>query len=163
MSAQFRSAVLFVRDMAASRHFYEHLLCQKVDMNFGVNVGYVGGLSLWDVQAAAEVVFHRAPDGGTALGRDNLEIYFETEDLEAMLQLLTTAGVKLVHPIVEHPWAQRALRAYDPDGHIVELGEPMQATVRRLAAGGLSKEEIQGRTYMPLPAIEQMLAGEATG
>jgi hypothetical protein len=124
-----------------------------------VNVGYVGGLSLWDVQAASDVIFHRAPDTNTPLGRDNLEIYFETEDLDAALQMLMAAGVKLVHPIVEHPWAQRGLRACDPDGHIIELAEPMQVIIRRLATSGLSKEEIQGRTYMPLPAIEQMLAG----
>jgi catechol 2,3-dioxygenase-like lactoylglutathione lyase family enzyme len=159
MKTQFRSAVLFVKDMTASRRFYEALLGQQVEMDFGVNVGYVGGLALWDVQAVFDVVFHRAPDGDTRLGRNNLEVYFEVEDLDAMLQALMAAGVNLVHPIIEQPWAQRALRAYDPDGHIVELAEPMPIVVHRLVASGLSKEAIRERTAMPLPFIEQILGG----
>ena len=157
MYAQFRSAILFVKDMKASRHFYEQLLGQQVDMDFGVNVGYVGGLALWDVQAVYDVVYHRAPDGSTRLGRDNLEVYFEIEDLDAALQALTDAGVTLVHTIVEQPWAQRVLRAYDPDGHIVELAEPMPVVVHRLAGGGLSAPAIRERTAMPIAYIEQTL------
>ncbi|MBN1679538.1 MAG: VOC family protein [Anaerolineae bacterium] len=162
MNAQFRSAVLFVKDITASRRFYEQLLGQQVEMDFGVNVGYVGGLALWDVQAAFEVVFHRAPEGDARLGRENLEIYFEIEDLDAALQSLMAEEVNLVHPIVEQPWAQRVLRAYDPDGHIIELAEPMETVIHRLAASGLSKEAIHERTYMPIPFIEQTLAGETT-
>jgi catechol 2,3-dioxygenase-like lactoylglutathione lyase family enzyme len=160
MNAQFRSAILFVKDMAASRHFYEQMLGQQVDMDFGVNVGYVGGLALWDVQAVFEVVFHRSPDGDARLGHDNLEIYFEIEDLDAAQKFLMAEGVNLVHPIVEQPWAQRVLRVYDPDGHIIELAEPMPIVVRRLAASGLSKQAIRERTAMPTEFIEQTLAGE---
>ncbi len=161
MNAQFRSVVLFVKDMAASRRFYEQLLGQKVDLDFGVNVGYVGGLALWDIRAVSDVVFHHAPEGETRLGRDNLEVYFEIDDLEAAQKFFQAEGVALVHPLAEQPWGQRTLRVYDPDGHIVELGEPMQVTVRRLAASGLSKEAIQQRTGMPMPFVEQTLAGAA--
>ena len=160
MKAQFRSAVLFVKDMTASRHFYEQLLGQQVDQDFGVNVGYTDGLSLWDVQAVFEVVFHRAPESDVCLGRNNLEVYFETEDLDTALQCLTSEGVPLVHPFVEHPWAQRAFRVYDPDGHIVELAEPMPAVVQRLATHGLSADAISKHTGMTLLSIEQILAGE---
>jgi hypothetical protein len=54
------------------------------------------------------------------------------------------------------------LRAYDPDGHIVELAEPMPTVVRRLAAGGLSAEAIRERTGVPLSYVEQTLIREAT-
>lgn len=163
MNAQFRSAVLFVSDMAASRRFYEQLLGQQVDMDFGVNVGYVGGLALWDIRAVSEVVFHRALEGGARLGRENLEVYFEIEDLDSALQTLLAEGVSLVHPIVEQPWAQRVLRAYDPDGHLVELAEPMDRVVLRLAASGLNAEAIRERTFMPLPVIEHMLSNSTMG
>ncbi len=159
MNAQYRSAVLFVKDMAASRHFYEDLLGQKVDMDFGVNIGYVGGLSLWDVQAVFEVVFHRVPESNAPLGCKNLELYFEIDDLDAAQQALQAAGVSLVHPVVEQPWAARVLRVYDPDEHIVEISEPMPIVVRRLAANGLSSEAIRQRTALPLAYIEQALAG----
>ena len=161
MNARYCSAVLFVKDMAASRHFYEQLLGQQVDMDFGANVGYVGGLSLWEESSALDVMFHRKPEGEARLGRENLETYFEIEDLDAMLQALTADGVALVHPIIEQPWGQRALRAYDPDGHIVEVAEPMIVVLRRFVASGMDVEAIHARTWMPIPAIEQMLAGTA--
>lgn len=161
MNARYCSAVLFVKEMAASRRFYEELLGQQVDMDFGVNVGYVGGLSLWEQAAALDVMFHRQPEGDARLGRENLEVYFEIEDLDAALHVFTAEGVSLVHPIIEQPWGQRALRVYDPDGHIVEVSEPMPVVVRRFAAGGLSADAISVRTGMPLPVIEQILAGAA--
>jgi hypothetical protein len=67
--------------------------------------------------------------------------------------------VRLVHPITEQPWAARVLRAYDPDGHLVELAEPMDVVTRRLAADGQSTDAISKRTGMPVAAIEKMLAG----
>lgn len=158
MKAQFRSSVLFVKDMAASRHFYEQLLGQEVEMDLGVNVGYVGGLALWELQMAYHMVFQRPPEGD--LKRDCLEVYLEVDDLDAALQELTAAGIKFVHPIIEQPWAQRALRAYDPDGFVVEIGEPMPLVLRRLSASGMSAEAIAARTYMPLPVVESMLASE---
>ncbi|NLX09225.1 MAG: glyoxalase [Chloroflexi bacterium] len=158
MNAQYRSAVLFVKDMAASRRFYEQLLGQQVEMDFGPNVGYTCGLSLWEVRAACEVIFQREPDTDAPLGRSNLETYFEVDDLDAAQQTLTEAGVRLVHPVIEQPWAQRTLRACDPDGHIVELSEPIDRTVRRLAEGGMNAAAISQKTAMPLPVVEQILA-----
>lgn len=159
MQATFRSVVLFVGDMAASRRFYEGLLGLEVDMDFGVNVGYTCGLALWQVRAAHEAIHGHAPEDDTPLGRGNLEVYFEVDDLDAARRAVEAAGVPVVHPIVEQPWAQRVLRLYDPDGHIVELGEPMPAVVRRLAAEGLDAEGIRGRTFMPIEVIEHLLAG----
>jgi catechol 2,3-dioxygenase-like lactoylglutathione lyase family enzyme len=158
MHAHYCSAVLFVKEMAASRRFYEELLGRQVEMDFGVNVGYVGGLALWEHAAALDVMFHRKPEGEARLGRENLELYFEIDDLDAALQAFTAAGVSLVHPIIEQPWGQRALRVYDPDGHIVEVAERMPVVVHRLAASGMDAEAIRARTGMPLPVVEQMLA-----
>ena len=158
MNAQFCSAVLFVRDMMASRYFYEQLLGQQIDMDLGINVGYVGGLSLWELEAVYDVVFHHAPDADMPLGCKNMEIYFEVDDLAALQDILVNAGANLVHPIAEQPWAQRTLRVYDPDGHLVELAEPMEVVVYRLVADGLDKDAICDRTAMPMWAIEQILS-----
>lgn len=163
MGIQFRSAVLFVKDMAVSRRFYEDLLGQQVEMDFGPNVGYVGGFALWEVGHAFSVVYRREPEAGPALGRDNLEIYFEAAELESIQQRLSEAGVKEVHAIYEQPWGQRTLRVYDPDGHIVEIGEPMDVTVKRMAAQGMEKEAISAQTGMPLAIVEYMLAGVSAG
>lgn len=163
MTIKFCSSVLFVKDIAASRHFYEDLLGQQVDMDLGVNVGYVGGFAIWEIESAFSMIYHHAPEARERLGGDNLELYFETEALDAVQQRLSETGVKLVHEIYEQPWGQRALRVYDPDGHIVELGEPMPFVMKRMLDQGMDKEEISARTFMPLPVVEHMLAEISAG
>jgi hypothetical protein len=64
--------------------------------------------------------------------------------------------VAVVHPLREQPWGQRVLRVYDPDGHIVEVGEPMPAVIMRFLAEGLSPEAIAQRTAMPLDIVQQV-------
>ena len=159
MKAKFQSAVIFVREMAVSRRFYEDLLGQEVEMDFGPNVGYKAGFALWQADHAYSVMFDPAPDVGEKLGRDNLEIYFEVDDLDGLWAELMAAGTAMVHPIREQPWGQRVGRVYDPDGHIVEVAEPMPVTVRRLLDAGLTAEQVAARTAMPLPFIERVAAG----
>ncbi len=58
--------------------------------------------------------------------------------------------------MIEQPWGQRVLRVYDPDGAIVEVGEPMSCVIIRLFKAGLAEEEIVKRTFMPLEIIRQI-------
>lgn len=155
MAVHYRSAVIFVRDIPASRHFYEDLLGMQVETDFGANVGYAGGLAIWEVGSAYQFVHGRAVEDVPALGRDNLELYFETDDIDAVWERLSAAGVTVISPIREQPWGQRVLHIADPDGHLVEIGEPMQAVVRRLIGEGLTDEAISARTMLPVEAVRQ--------
>jgi hypothetical protein len=92
------------------------------------------------------------------LGRDNFELYFETGDLDTVLQRLMDVGVTLVHPLREQPWGQRVFRCFDPDGHIVEVGEPMPVVLSRYLSQGMSAEEAAERTSMPLDIVRQIAA-----
>jgi catechol 2,3-dioxygenase-like lactoylglutathione lyase family enzyme len=159
MNVTYQSSVIFVQDIAASRHFYEELLGQEVEMDFGPNVGFGGGFALWQVDHAFQMIYERAPYAAQRLGRQNYELYFETGDLEAASIRLSGAGVEFVHPLREQPWGQRAFRIYDPDGHIVELGEPMPAVIARLLGEGLSAGAVAERTGMPLEIVEQIAGG----
>ncbi len=155
----YQSAVIFCRDIAVSRRFYEDLLDQKVDMDFGLNIGFKGGFALWQVDHAFEMIHDRAPERSDPLGRQNLELYFETAELEAASARFSEAGVEYVHPPREQPWGQRAFRVYDPDGHIVEVGEPMPAVILRLLREGLSAEAVAEKTGMPIEVVRQTAAG----
>jgi catechol 2,3-dioxygenase-like lactoylglutathione lyase family enzyme len=159
MSINYQSAVIFVRDIAASRHFYEELLDQEVEMDFGPNVGFKGGFALWQLGHAFEMVYQHAPDQDEPLGRQNFELYFETADLEALATKLSEADVAFVHPVREQPWGQRVLRVHDPDGHIVELGEPMPAVIVRYLGEGMAPEAVAERTSMPLEIVKQIAGG----
>lgn len=47
MSIGFEASLILVEDIAVSRRFYEVLLGQKVISDFGLNVTFTGGLSIW--------------------------------------------------------------------------------------------------------------------
>jgi catechol 2,3-dioxygenase-like lactoylglutathione lyase family enzyme len=62
MGITYQSSVMFVQDIAASRRFYEDLLGQEVDMDFGPNVGFKGGFALWQVDHAFQMIYEHAPE-----------------------------------------------------------------------------------------------------
>ena len=85
-------------------------------------------------------------------------MYFEEEDLDSFLQKLKTIdSIEYVHGLKEQPWGQRVIRFYDPDMHIIEVGEPMESVVKRLLSEGLSVEETSKRTLMPEEFVRQFL------
>lgn len=156
MNVDFRSSVIFVRDVDASRQFYEELLGQTVLMDHGPNVGFAGGFTIWQVDHAFGIIFEREPDHLGQLGHENLELYFETEDVDAVWAVLSDASVQMVHPLREQPWGQRVFRCYDPDGHTVEIGEPMSSVIRRFLGQGLSASQVSERTSMPEELVRQI-------
>jgi len=64
-------------------------------------------------------------------------------------------SVKYVHGVIEQPWGQRAVRLYDPDLHIIEVGEPMESVARRFLGRGFSVEETAQRISMPEEFVRQ--------
>jgi hypothetical protein len=125
--------------------------------DYGPNVTFTGGLSLWQAERAGEIIFGKKPEAKARLGGNNLELYFEADDIDKAFVLVRDAGTEMIHPIHEEPWGQRTFRCYDPDGHIVEIGEPMPVAIRRLFRQGYKPEDIVARTGMPMEAILQAI------
>lgn len=154
---KFVSAVFFVKDIARSKAFYAGLLNQKVTMDFGRCVAFEGGLAIWQEEYAWEVVFGKKLPRAIPQKNIKTEVAFEIEDIDLLWRKLSAAGVNVAHPVREQPWGQRVARVYDPDGHLVEFGEPMWVVVCRLAVQELTPEEIALQTSMPLPIVKEIL------
>lgn len=164
---KFVGPLVVVDEIPPSRHFYEQLLGQKVKFDFGQNVTFEGDFSI-----------HLKPHFQSSLGdvtqypvtkkAHNGELYFETDEVEAIYQRLKQAAVDFIHVIQEQPWGQRVMRLYDPDGYIVEIGETMEAVVWRFHTQGLSIGQISEKSSMPREFVEQVIqkqgeAGRASG
>ena len=54
---------------------------------------------------------------------------------------------------------QRAVRFYDPDRHIVEVGENMATVCRRFCGAGLTAEEIAEKMGVPSKYVSKILQG----
>ena len=153
---KFESAVFFVSDVERSKNFYVNILDQKIIMDFGRNVGFEGGFSIWEADYALNTIFaENAKDH--KIGKNNSEIYFEIENLDEFFDKLKKKSVEVIHNIREHPWGQRAFRFYDPDNHIIEIGEPMHNVVIRMYKEGMSIEEIKKKSLMPIEFIKQIV------
>jgi len=144
---QYNGIVLFVKDMSASRRFYEELLNQKVKMESEGYVVYESSLCLWSGDLARLSIYQRPSQTGDVLGSDCFEVFFDCDDPDEQWHRMNAAGVKPIHPVLEMPWGQRVLRVYDPDGYI-----------GRFLKQGLSIEQTAQRTYTPVEIVRQIAA-----
>lgn len=121
---RFVSSLIVVKDVKAARSFYEGLLGQKVKNDFGDSVEFEGGFAIGSEELFIRLV---VKPGNKILKRShNFELYFESDNVESWLKKLKDHNVEFLHEIMEQPWRQRVMRFYDPDGHIIEVGEPME-------------------------------------
>lgn len=131
--------LIAVTDLERSKVFYKKYLGLDVVVDFGSNITLTGGLSLQTLDTWRKFI------GGldvTFKGND-AELYFEADDFDGFIKNLD--GLELVHPPLEHSWGQRGVRFYDPDGHIIEVGENMSAVARRFLESGMTVAEIAVR------------------
>ena len=120
---KFVNPLPFVADMDRAKHFYADILGLRIAEDHGSFVRFDGGFALHDGAALHATVFSApAPEGGP-WGRGNLVLYFEDADIDAAFGRIA-GHAALIHPIRREPWGQRVFRFFDPDGHIVEIGEP---------------------------------------
>lgn len=151
---EYRSTLLAVSDMERSKRFYREVLGLEATADYGANVVLTGGISLQTLESWTSLL---GTDRVTLPNRAG-ELYFETEDVGAFWQTLQEKGVALAHPLVEQRWGQRAVRFYDPDGHLLEVGESLETVIRRFAAQGLSPRQTALRMEVPLAMVEEALA-----
>ena len=150
------SFVLFVSDVARSKEFYTHVLDQEVTMDINnINVGFKSGLAIWDKKYATNVIFENQNESKN--DNKNLEIYFETNHLDAIHEKVTGMGIRMIHGIKTQPWQQRVFRFNDPDDFIIEIGETMDEVIKRLHRENMTIEAIAEKTFMPKEVIQAML------
>ena len=150
---KFKNPLLVVSDMEKSKTFYKDVLNLRVIMDFGANVTLTGGLCLQTKETW--MGFIDAKEEDIIFGGNNAEIYFEEDDFDAFAEKLKGIDdIDYVHPVIEHRWGQRVVRFYDPDRHIIEVGENMKFVCRRFLDSGMTEEEVAVRMDVPLKFVQ---------
>jgi len=150
---KFKNPLLVVSDMEKSKKFYKDVLGLRVIMDFGANVTLTGGLCLQTKETWME--FIGAKEDEVVFGGNNAEIYFEEDDFDAFAEKLKDLKyIDYVHPVIEHRWGQRVVRFYDPDRHIIEVGENVKMVCRRFLDSGMTEEEVAVRMDVPLKFVQ---------
>ena len=147
--------VLAVDDIKLSRKFYEDIFGLEVCQDYGINISFTCGLSLqesfdWLVGIPKEKILKQT---------NNMELYFEAEDLDAFVETLQKrSDITFINEVQEYPWGQRVIRFYDLDKHIIEVGENMLMVIKRFLDSGLTKEQTAERMDLPLEELEKLIA-----
>ena len=160
MPINFVCPLIVVRDVEKSKKFYTELLGQNISMDAGENVTFQNGFSIHQRDHFAILLDTDPSSFPTPASWDN-ELYFEADDIDNLYEMLKEENVGFLHGIREQPWLQRVMRFFDPDGHIIEIGETMERVVERLNSQGLSIEEIEEKTSIPLDFIRDLLEEDA--
>lgn len=156
----YKCPLIVVENLEKARGFYEGLLNQKVILDFGANITFEGDFSLQTKESWEGFI---GKDKEIAFRTNNFELYFEetkfTEFVER-LKSCTDYEIELLHDVVEYPWGQHVIRLYDPDRHIIEVGESMAAVVLRFRKQGMSPEEIADKTQHPIKFVNEVLKAQ---
>lgn len=151
---KYTSTVISVSDINVSRRFYEDLFGLELYQDYGINVSFTCGLSLqqefdWLIGVPKETVLKRS---------HNMELAFETRDFDSFLEKLKQyPDIEYLGEVIEHSWGQRVVRFYDPDGHIIEVGENMKMVVERFLSAGMTMEEVSARMDVSIKDLTTLL------
>lgn len=146
--------LLAVKDINVSRSFYENVMRQNVTLDLGWNIAFNGQFALQ--MNYAELV--EAEDFNITYKSNDHELYFEDNNLDGFIAHLDTfENISYIHKVKEYPWGQRVIRFYDPDFHVIEVGDSMESVFKRLRSQGLSIEEIAEKTMHPAEYIKSII------
>ena len=142
--------LLVVRDMDKSIEFYKNVLGIHVIMDFGANKTLTGGLSLQTLESWKDFI----GTDNISFGSNSIEVYFEEDNFDKFIERLKGCDVEYVHTVREHSWGQRVVRIYDPDRHIIEIGENIKMVCRRFLNNGMTAEQVAERMDVPMEFVD---------
>ena len=115
-----KNILLVVDDIEKSIAFYKELFGLLVLKRFDGNVILTEGLVLQERKIWESLIGQKVNCDSNAS-----ELYFVENNLEEFQKKLEESSfeIEYVHKLKEYDWGQKAIRIYDLDGHMIEIGE----------------------------------------
>ncbi|MER0281990.1 VOC family protein [Clostridioides difficile] len=149
---KYQVSLLAINDVEVSKKFYKEIFEQEVELDLGKNVTFSGGFAIqedfaWLTGINPDTIVRKS---------NNMELYFEVDDFDKFIEKLNSyKDIEFVHQPLKHEWQQRVVRIYDPDKHIIEIGESMEVIARRYLSEGHSVEETSKIIQHPIEFVKQ--------
>lgn len=121
--------ILYVSNQEKSTIFYEALLNKKASLHVpGMTEFYLSDsckLGIMPNHGIARILGNKTPHPDSGNGIPRCELYLLVENIDAAFKRATEAGAKLISPIEERNWGDKACYFSDPDGHVIAFAEKM--------------------------------------
>lgn len=119
--------ILYVEDQQLSTAFYEKLFRKQADLNVpGMTEFHFAGnfiLGLMPNNGIAKILVDKTPHPKTGTGIPRCELYFYVDNLASEYENALSVGARLVSPVEQRNWGDRACYFADQDGHIIAFAE----------------------------------------
>lgn len=114
--------ILYVNDVEASIHFYQHVLGFPIKLRVESYVEFETGdvtLSINSRQDVKEALGLSVPEANQA--SQTFEIGFVVDDVDQTIASMKEKGVPIIKEPAKKPWGQTVAYVSDPDGHFIEI------------------------------------------
>jgi uncharacterized glyoxalase superfamily protein PhnB len=122
----FYATIIFVTDLIKSRNFYRDIIGLNIQKEYDTIVYFENRFTMHAAENLLSNIFDEKKEQlHNFQGQNNLLIYFETDRLEKVFDEIVKSGCEIIHPIRKQAWGQKNFRFFDPDRHIIEIGEAL--------------------------------------
>ena len=146
-----KNFLIVVNDIEHSKKFYHDLFGLEVLVDFGGNVILTERLVLQERKIWNHLIEQESKSGNA-----DAELYFEENNMDLFLKKLEEyeEPIQYLNHLKEHDWGQRVVRFYDPDGHVIEVGESLEYVARRYYQAGMLIEDVAKKVQLPLDYVK---------
>ncbi|WP_345808718.1 VOC family protein [Bacillus pumilus] len=114
--------ILYVNDVEASIHFYQHVLGFPMKLKVESYVEFDTGDVTLSINSRQDVkVALGLPVPEANQPSQTFEIGFVVDDVEQTIASMKEKGVSIIKEPAKKPWGQTVAYVADPDGHFIEI------------------------------------------
>lgn len=121
--------ILFVQDQEASADFYTKLFRQEPDLHVPGMTEFIltdtCKLGLMPNRGIAKILAGKTLHPEQGIGIPRCELYLRVENINLEFDNALKAGAKLISPIENRDWGDKACYVADPDGNVIAFAEPL--------------------------------------
>ena len=119
---KYKETLVVVKDCNRALKFYSDMFGFKLIQDNDGNMELTDNLYLQE-----SVNWEKFTGRSITTKSNQSELYFEEPDIERFVERLEKLypETEYVNRLMTHSWGQKAVRFYDPDGNLIEVGTPV--------------------------------------